>query len=122
MNQTDVPVIGIVVVIRGEDYFPTISRPRWTEARRTEMGYLALIAAVGVHDPKVHLVGSHQSLGEKILVRCDLRRRLRVIRAVHYPFPVRGPPRASIVSQLVRQLLQPGSVDIHHVNVQVTAL
>src|SRR2546423_2564408 len=67
-EQIEVAELWIGVMVRGEDDFLAIGCPRRAETGGAQMRDLTLVAPIGIHDPEIHLVGAHQTLGEEILV------------------------------------------------------
>src|SRR2546423_2913433 len=65
-EKVEIPELGIRMMVRGEDDFLPVGGPRGTKASRAQMSDLVLAAAVGVHDPEIHLVRPHQSQRHQI--------------------------------------------------------
>src|ERR1700731_522577 len=45
-----------------------------------------------------------------------------MVGAIYDSLSIRRPPRATVIAELVRQLLQASSVDVDHIDVEVAAL
>src|SRR6185437_17158947 len=67
-KNVEVAEFGVGVVVGREDNLAAVRGPGWSEAGATQMGDLALVGAVCVHRPQVHLVRTYETLGEQRLV------------------------------------------------------
>jgi hypothetical protein len=85
------------------------------------VGDLTLIATVGVHDPELHAIRSHEPFGEERAIR-DERAVGGMPRAVDDLAAVGRPPRPAVVARCRGEPTQVGSVDVHRVDVEVTVL
>src|SRR5437763_777715 len=97
-KKVEIPELGVGMMVRGKDDFLSVGGPRGTKASRAQVRDLVLVAAVGVHDPEIHLVRSHQPLRQQLPVGRNVARGLGMVGSIYDPLAVGRPPRTPVVA------------------------